>query len=171
MEFIKATTHNKLWESLLESWETECSEYEENLSDYATASLPVLDDLATGTPLRNAGVYVLSNGENHLAACQANAAFLPGYEGRVLRVRHITFAPKFDYDDTIPLDEYTETLVKVFVESINLALDEMPAKHVKFHLRSPTEREYAQEFSDALQDNSSFTKVALKGSWVYLSLV
>jgi hypothetical protein len=171
MIFSKADTNNKLWASLIEAWEAECAEYEENLSDYATASLPVLADLATDTPLKTAGVFVLSEGENHLAACQANVAFLKGYDGRVLRIRHITFSPKFDFDEAVTLEEYTDTLVKVFVKAINLALTEMPAKHVKFHLRSPTEREYANEFSEALQGNSSFSKVAVRGSWVYLSLV
>jgi hypothetical protein len=171
MEFSKATIHNGSWEALLDAWEAECNAYEENLSDYATASLPVLSDLASQTPLKNSGVFVLSHEENQLAVCQANVAFLKGYDGPVLRVRHITFSPRFDYDSDIPLSEYTEALVEVFVHAIQLALTEMPAKHVKFHLRSPTEREYAQAFSDALQGNSAFTKVAAKGSWIYLSLV
>ncbi|UWQ83192.1 hypothetical protein [Leisingera caerulea] len=170
MKLERVTAVNGSWQELMTDWEAQCAEYSENLSDYAIASLPVLAELATGAQLKNAGVYVLKDGANHLAACQANVAFLPGYTGQVLRIRHITLSPSYDFSDDIPLDNYANVLVSIFTGSVELALGEMPAEHAKFHLRSPAEREFADRFVQALEGNSSFENVCLKGSWVYLSI-
>lgn len=166
----RMTSADGSWQGLVRDWEAKCSEYSENLDDYATASFPVMDELATGTQRSNAGVYALKDGENHLAACQVNVAFLPGYTGEVLRVRHITLSPSYDFSDEITLDEYANVLVSIFTGTVDLALDQMPAKHVKFHLRSPAEREFADRFVGALSGNSAFKNVSLIGSWVYLSI-
>lgn len=170
MNLQRISVQDESWQELMADWDAQCSKYSENISDYATASLPVLKDLASEPQMSNAGVFGLKSSANHLAICQANVAFLPGYEGKVLRVRHITMAPSYDFSDTLVLDEYASVLVSIFTETVNLALGQMPAKHVKFHLRSPVEREFGSRFVEALAGNSAFEKVSLAGSWVYLSI-
>lgn len=157
------------WAKLVLQWEAECSDFEEDFSEYAMASLPVLGDLAIAPPRRDAAVYGLSSGNTIEAVCQANSTFLPGYTGKVLRIRHIVLSPRFDYSENIEIADYVKTLIGVFTGAVALAYQEMASEHIKFHLKSPAERAFGAAFTDALQGDTSFTEVAIKGSWIYLS--
>ena len=157
------------WAELIKQWEKQCEGYGESLDDFAVASLPVIEDLARGAQQRYAGAYAYSEGGEYKAACQVNSTFLPKYEGKVLRVRHIVLSPDFDFSDTPTVEDYTNVLVGVFVGAISLTMEEMPSAHVKFHLRSPIERELGQHFTNAISGNAAFKDVAMQGSWIYLS--
>jgi len=168
-KFLKrATEKNGLWDEITLQWEAQCAAYDENFVDYATASLPVLADLAQGPELANQGVYSYCPEGQHLAILQANAAFLPSYTGRVLRIRHIVFAPDFDFGIN-EVDDYIDVLASVFVGSIDLSYGEMSAPHVKFHLRSPAERAFGTAFTTALGKDKAFKEVNMRGAWIYLS--
>lgn len=157
------------WESLCRQWEGECEEFGEEFDEFAPASFPVLDALARGTPFANAGVFaVLENGE-YLAACQINATLLPGYTGKVLRVRHIVFSPRYDLSPDLEVEDYAKTLVGVFGGVIVLSYKNMVASHIKFHLRSPAERQFGTLFKEALEGHGAFSEVAMRGAWIYLS--
>ena len=157
------------WNKLILQWEDECSHYGENYSDFATASLPVLEHLAYSAPLRDASVYGLVQDDKYQVVCQANSTFLPGYQGKVLRVRHIGLSPRFEFSETVDLQDYTTSLIGVFTGALEVAQQDMPADHIKFHLKSPAERAFGNAFTDALEDHDAFTSVAMKGSWIYLS--
>lgn len=159
----------KDWATLVLDWEAECAHFEEDFGDYATASLPVLSDLACSAPRRDAAVYGLQKDGKLDVVCQANSSFLPGHVGKVLRIRHIVLSPRFDFAEDLQIEQYEETLVGVFAGVLSLAYGEMSSDHVKFHLKSPAERSFGQAFTDALKDHDAFTEVAMKGSWIYLS--
>lgn len=157
------------WAQLVLDWEEECGEFEENFEDYAVASLPVLRELACSFPRRDAAVYGLDIAGKLSAVCQANSTFLPGYTGKVLRIRHIVLSPRFDYSEAIEIEDYAEALIGVFSGVLKLANGDMPSAHIKFHLKSPAERSFGNAFTEALKGHEAFTKVDLKGSWIYLS--
>lgn len=169
MKFEKLTTSNGEWQNLVQQWESQCEDYSENFAEYAIASMPVLEELAIGAEQLSAGVFGFKSCDKYAALCHANSSFLPSYDGKVLRIRHIVFSPRFDFSDDVPTDEYIQALVGVFTGAMDLANDEMQSNHVKFHLRSRAEREYGQAFTDALKRHGTFKTVNITGSWIYLS--
>lgn len=174
MERLKRVSQeNGCWQELTLAWEKECGEFQENFEEYAVASMPVLEPLATGTQMTQAGVYAFAPNGRYQAICQANSSFLPGYTGKVLRIRHIVFSPMFDYSDEIDIQTYGNTLVGVFSGVILMSYEDMPAQHIKFHLRSPAEMEFGEQFTKVLKEHeefkNAFTNVNMKGAWIYLS--
>ena len=157
------------WNDLCRQWESECISCSEEFSEFAPASFPVLDKLARGAQLTNAGVFAVPNGENYSAACQANVCLLPGYDGKVLRVRHIVFSPNYDYGENLTLEDYGHALLSVFGGTINLSYEEMMARHIKFHLRSPAELQFGNSFTEFLKGHQAFKEVNMRGAWIYLS--
>lgn len=169
MELQRLSLSDGGWADLCRQWEGECISFGEELSDFALGSFPVLDQLARGPQLASAGVFATSNDSGHPTACQVNVTLLPGYEGKVLRVRHILFSPRYDLDDIGDSEEYARVLVSVFAGAILLSYETMPAEHVKFHLRSPAEMQFGHMFTEVLQEHEVFNKVAMRGAWIYLS--
>ncbi|SLN36174.1 hypothetical protein AQS8620_01286 [Aquimixticola soesokkakensis] len=162
---------NGHWQALTKQWEEECQNYGENFEDYAAASMPILEELASSEPTnRAAGVYAATDGNGkYIAACHANCSHLPGYDGKVLRIRHITFSPDFDFGDSHVLRSYEDALVSVFVGTISLSFNEMKARHIKFHLRSFAEIQFAHRFTEEAEKDGNFKEVKMKGAWIYLS--
>lgn len=168
MPELKRLGHQE-WAKLVLEWEAQSNSFGEDFADHASASMPVLDELANSTPRRDAGVYAYSvNGET-VAILQANAALLPNYHGKVLRVRHIVLSPKYELEDTLKLEDYGDALVGVFAGTIILSQREMAASHIKFHLRSPAERMFGEQFTKVMQSIDGFGECTMKGSWIYLS--
>jgi len=167
--FSRISDRDGSWHELIGQWEAKCEAYGENISDYATASLPLIEDAASSSARVSYGAFAYSENDEYLAACQVNTAFLPGYKGKVLRVRHIVLSPDFDFSSDIVLEDYTNVLVGVFVGAIHLAAKDMPADHLKFHLRSPLERELGEYFTEAMAEDATFTSADIVGSWIYLS--
>lgn len=156
------------WSSVMTEWSRQCDGYEENLEDFATASLPLLEELALGA-FPNAGVFGVFDAASCTALCQANSTFLPGYTGKVLRIRHIVLSPTFDFSSNVSLEDYERALVSVFVGALKVAQGDLPSKHVKFHLRSPLERQLGASFTEAMQQQDHFSLVDMRGAWIYLS--
>lgn len=160
----------KDWQKLMVEWEECASAFGEDISDYAVASMPVLEDLATGATYKKKGVFSFNEDGETKSVFQANLARLPGYTGEVLRVRHIVLSPRFDYDNNVEIDEYARTLAGTFAGAVGISIAKMPAQHIKFHLKSPAERAYGHLFTEALKDlTSEFSDVSMHGSWIYLS--
>lgn len=159
------------WENIVTEWEAQCSDFGEDFKDYATASLPVLEKLANQTPRAKEAVYSLTDEEGRSrAVLQANSTLLPKYDGMVLRIRHIVLAPCYDFsDDEDIVAQYKDVLVGVFSDTLRIADEDMPSQHVKFHMKSPAEREFGKLFTAELQKTDSFAMSAMKGSWIYLS--
>jgi len=103
------------------------------------------------------------------AMCQLNVAFLPGYTGKVLRVRHIIHSPMFDFDEGKTVDDYVNVLADIFSGVLSASEGEMLAPHVKFHFRSPAERSFFNTLQDILSKRPIFAGVEMRGAWLYIS--
>jgi hypothetical protein len=169
--FSRISTENGQWPELIRQWELECERYDEALDDYATASIPTVRPLAEQAQTHSAGVYALKSGDSFLGLCQLNVALLPGYDGRVLRVRHIVHSPKFDFDADVPIEEYVSFLAGVLVGVFTVSDNDMQAPYVKFHFKSPAEKAFFAQLQVAIKKIKGVDEVALKGSWLYIKKV
>lgn len=168
VHFVKLSAGGDTWEKLLEDWERQALDLGEQFDrDVYPNSLfsPLLD-----ANEKNAGIFALKSGNTFLAACQLNAAYLPGYAEPVLRMRHLTVCPTLDLSDDGG-EAYGKALVDVFFEVVNLCMGEdgMSAKHIKFHLPSPSDRQFFAAVGRILQGRNVFGSVESKGAWLYIS--
>jgi hypothetical protein len=168
MEFIRVSVQNGHWDSLLNQWEESCTEFDEPFSDYATGSLPILRPLAEKDQVNSSGVFALKDDSRYHGICQLNSAHLKGYTGKVLRVRHIVHAPRYDFSVDVELDDYATLLSGIFKGVIDVSNEEMHSPDVKFHFTSPAERQFFTEFNTALKGHKVFDKVDMAGSWLYI---
>jgi hypothetical protein len=129
--------------------------------------MAVLDELVR-TPKPWAGAYALKVGGRYQAICQANSTRLPGYAGRVLRVRHIVLAPAFDFGD-YSVKDYSRVLVSLFTCIYALSRKGLPSAHIKFHLASPADLQFFSMMGNALGKVDVFKSVEMKGAWLYIT--
>lgn len=168
-EFVKLNNGDGSWVELLKQWETETEKLGEDFDIFQMSSLPVLKGLAEGDGERWAGVYGLKSEENgYEAACQLNSAFLPGYEGRVLRVRLMVLSPELEYGD-YPIEKYIRTVSELFFGTYTVSCKELQSDHIKFHLRSPADRQFFTNLGIALGEQAIFESVQIRGSWLYIT--
>lgn len=158
---------NGLWDTLRTNWRDECEALDEEFESYSTASMQVLSDLAT-SPSKHAGVFVMRDEGRLHAVFQANNAFLPKYDGRVLRIRHIIVSPEYDFGQ-LDEDAYRELLTGIFTSVVKLAKNGMLANHIKFHLRSPSDVYFFRSVWRELGQEQVFSSVEMRGAWLYLS--
>ena len=169
--FSRVSRDNGQWSDLLNQWESECGKFEENFDEYAPATIDVLRPLAEETQIAHSGVYAFSKESDYMAMCQLNVAYLPGYPGKVLRVRHILYSPRFDFDAALAIEDYAAVLTGVFIGVLRSSDTDMLARHIKFHFRSPAEREFYSVLKEHLKDTSVFEHIDLRGAWLYITKV
>lgn len=156
------------WQRLLDEWGRQCAQYGESLDNYASATMPVLEQLAAA-PEATAGVYGVEKDGEIGAICQLNCTPLPGYPSPVLRVRFLTVSPKYDLGD-IAISEYGDLLVEAFFGVFTMSVDKtMGAKFINFHLRSPSDRPFFQAIGHGLAKVPHFETVKMAGSWLYVT--
>lgn len=157
------------WPEFERDWQSQCENFGEDFSQYAVGSLPVLRDIASKDD-RDSSVYGLRAEDGSFASVvMVNRTLLPNYTGQVLRVRHLLMSPSHDFGEHT-IDDYAAILSRTFSRTVHLAFTTMPARHVKFHLRSPADRQFFSSALTALSDFDMFSDVAMRGSWLYLSL-
>lgn len=162
---------NNVWNRVKSCWREQCDEHGEEFELYARSSMSVLDELAT-SPSKSAKVYVLSRkiGDElePLVVFQANVTPLPGFDGKVLRIRHMILSPKCDYGD-IGAEEYKNILVETFARATDLGKGELRAQHVKFHFKTPSDLYFFREMRPSLEKESEFKDVKAYGAWISFS--
>lgn len=165
---VKLSSNGDSWSDLLDDWERQATDLGENF-DRDVYPNSLFSPLLNGGD-KNAGIFALKSGGTFLAACQLNAAYLPNYTEPVLRMRHLTVCPTLDLSDDGG-ESYGRALVDVFFEVVNLCMEEgdMAAKHIKFHLPSPADRQFFAAVGRALQGKNVFGSVESKGAWLYIS--
>lgn len=168
-DLVKLTVKDGSWPKLEDQWRTLCTEFDEDFKTYALDAMPVLQELAANHQ-KDAGVYALVRDGGEIdAVCQAHATHLPGYTGKVLRVRHLLLSPYFDFGD-YPIEQYVEVLSRMFGFTVKLGVSSLRSEHVKFHLRSPADRQFFEASLNVLRSVGPFDAVQIRGSWLYLTV-
>lgn len=78
-------------------------------------------------------------------------------------------SPTLDYGE-LPIEAYAWVMSRMFSRTVYLAIKDMPSEHVKFHMRSPADRQFFQSALSTLKDLEIFSNVAMRGAWLYLTL-
>lgn len=160
---------NGLWKAVQKEWHQQCEDYEEDVDNYASASMPVLQALSE-TPTRRAKVFVLlDEGHKPHAVFQANSARLPGFEGFVLRIRHLVLSPEYDYGKH-EIEDYKTLLASCFGHACELARTSMQSDHVKFHFRTSADLYFFKAAYPSLLEEPAFKDVIMYGAWLSLGL-
>ena len=167
MSLVKLSVQDGSWEKLRADWKEQCEGYGQDFDEFAYATFNVLGPLATHGHAK-AEVYGFHVGTDCWVICEANHTQLPGYDGYVLRVRNMTFAPRFDFDD-VGVDSYGKALTGLFGGILALSHAVRAAPHIKFHLRSPADRTFFQALTEPLLKIPLFDVVEVKGAWLYVT--
>jgi hypothetical protein len=167
-EFIRLNAKLGSWNNFVEDWKQQCASLDEDFSTYELEPIGVVRDLAEGVCRSDAAAYALHDGSIFAAMCQINLTPLPGYNGDVLRVRMLYLSPHYEYGE-YSLDDYSKLIIDIFYNIIKLSNGAMPSRHIKFHLRSPADRQFFATFGNALDAAGVFASVAIHGAWLYIT--
>ncbi|KAA0570497.1 hypothetical protein [Azospirillum sp. Sh1] len=165
---IQVSCKDGSWQALLSDWQRQCEEFSEDFNSFLGASLSVVSDLAEGPGEKDAGVFALKTDDKYSALCQLNSTYLPGYQGKVLRARMIVFSPEFEFG-AYPTERYADELVNLLDGVIQISNDVLPSDHIKFHLRSPSDRAFFSTLGTALGAQKALKKVDSRGMWLYIT--
>jgi hypothetical protein len=78
-------------------------------------------------------------------------------------------SPHYDLSD-IPLETYATIVVDMFFNVISLSNSGPTlAPHVKFHFRSPADRQFFLSLGGALDKHRLFNSIETRGSWLYMT--
>jgi len=166
-EVIRLLTSDGTWEAFKQDWEAQCAAYDEEFSSYAEGTFSIVSDLATQEGAA-AGLFAVKINGTHVSMCQLNRASIPGYSSPVLRVRFMTLSPEYDYGDKA-VEEYADVLVTTFAAVLAISKAVMEARHVKFHLKSPADRQFFAMLGKGLSDSDMFHSVQVRGAWLYVT--
>ncbi len=158
------------WSEFLDNWKRQCHDFGEDFSSYVPTTLPILaQQIEDCVNDKWSGVYGVQNSEEEYeAVCFLNGAYIPNFTGRVLRVRHLILAPKYDFGDYSE-DEYARLLSTVFEGVLQESDSNLECQHVKIHFRSPADVAIFRNFGEKLNNLSHFSSVKMVGSWLFVS--
>jgi len=168
---MKKLSHNDgSWANLLQEWTEQCHGFSEDFSAYAPAAIQVLEQQVELTEREKwNGVFALEDADGAtVAICFLNAAFIKGFTGRVLRVRHVLLSPRSDFGE---YDEawYSETLGRLFEEILVVSDNIMQCNHVKIHFGSPADLALFSRMKPTLVASAHFASVNMHGAWLSLT--
>lgn len=156
------------WDGMVQHWSSECAAHGEMFEQYASATIATLESLVEEEK-EDAGVFAFAeSGSKVHAILQANSTHLPGYEGRVLRVRHLITSPAYDFGD-FSVADYSRLLSSVFARVVSLSAGEMPSDHIKMHLRSPADIQFFRNVGQSISQSRFFSAVTMHGAWLYFT--
>ena len=170
MKLARLNKADGSWETLDNQWKREFEAYEDDYSSYAQASLGTLrDQCDNGDASGDTGVFALIDCEKRIhAASFLNNTLLKGFDGKVLRVRHLILSPYYDFEE-LQLEDYGSILADYFVSLIECSDSVMKSQHIKIHYRSPYDRTFFASFGMTMRSAGRFQTVASKGMWLHLT--
>ena len=163
------TTQGGEWDAVESQWADVCQVHGDTLDDYAISSLPVLRETAQTSDASTKAMGLFDDEGRCHAVCFANRAAIKGYAEPVLRIRHLLLAPEYDYG-TLNATQYATALTATFAAAVALAFSGLPARHVRFHLRSPADIAFFGAIATTLGNLPLFETVQMRGAWLYLDL-
>ena len=158
------------WSELLSQWSDQCHAYGEDFQSFVPETIDLLGNLVDEcTGSKWDGVYGSRDGDGSFQAiCFVNPAFIPNYNGRVLRVRHVLLSPRSDLGE-FDAEWHARTLGELFERIIELSDGELPCPHVKFHFRSPADLALFRRVKEELLKSDHFDDVRSVGAWLILT--
>lgn len=168
-QFLRLLGSDGTWDRFEANWRAQCENFSEDFEQFSPSSLEVLRAEAL-SPTKDTGIYaLLSEGGNFDAVVMGNSVYIPGYQEKVLRIRHLLLSPFFDFGD-YGIETYSKVLSRMVARTISLAMGDMPSPHIKFHLRSPGDREFFAVAAEVFQNLDDFYDVAIRGAWLHMSI-
>jgi hypothetical protein len=174
MPLIELLKSNGSYDRMKDGWREQCEAAGEEFQYYAQGTFLVLDPLAAN-PERRSGIFAVQRGDDlPEVICQANCTPLPGHPDPVLRIRMVTMCPDLDFGTVAtPQVRYIDNLVDLFFGIIELSQtdsrDDMLAREIKFHLRSPEDFNFFRAVRGSLAKISRFESVEMRGAWLYIT--
>jgi hypothetical protein len=157
------------WAALTKQWEQQCHKLDEDFQTYLPDTIKLLGELVEQTKgNQHDGVFAHVDSGQYRGICFMNGAFIPGYTGRVLRVRHVILAPDYDYGDYDERD-FAEILGGFFENIIDTSENVIICNHVKIHFRSPADVAVFRRFSEEMSKFEHFSSVLMKGAWLMIT--
>lgn len=170
MELVRLDLSDGTWDAFEQNWREICEGLGEDFDEYAMSSYTTLkDECDDENTDKDSGVFALKAKDNIFhAACFLNCTQLKGYTGKVLRVRHLILSPYYDFSD-LSEGEYSDIFSQCFHGVMKASNNELEAKHIKIHYRSPYDRTFFSAFALALKSSQSIANIESKGMWLYLT--
>ncbi|NTF43056.1 hypothetical protein [Rhizobium rhizogenes] len=168
-EFVRLLEDDGTWQAFQDDWRAQCEPFEEDFDTYAEATFSAVREIIEKEK-KKAGVFALRIEGKHVAMCQINTAAIPRYDAPVMRVRFITLSPEFDLAEK-EIEDYANVMVELLTQVVILSRTsgEMKTRYIKFHLRSPADRQFFTAFGKGLHESKYFDNVATQGAWLYIS--
>lgn len=167
IELVRLRIADGTWAEFEENWKLQCDGFGEDFEYYQTGPLSYVRDLAE-TEQKCAAAYAMKVRTDYAAMCQLNVGRLPHTMGVTLRVRMMYMSPYFDYGD-YDISEYALTLSRLVNEVVKISNGEMGSDHIKFHLRSPADRQFFAMYGQILDESNLFESVKTAGTWLYIT--
>ena len=165
MKFRQVTAEDGSWDDLCRQWDGKCREHGGTIEDFGP--IDIFTDLVQRNK-KDAGVFaVVDDHGEYLAACQLNVTPLPGFPKPVLRVRHITICPRYDFED-VSVEEYGKVLATTFVGITFASKEPYASTRIHIHLKSPADRQFFALAGQGLEKHGLFKSAVAKGMWLYL---
>lgn len=170
LELVRVNKRDGSWAALEDQWRQQCENHGEDYDTYAEASLGTLHDECDDGQIDPAsGVFALRDtaGGFH-CACFLNSTLLKGFNGKVLRVRHLILSPHYDFAD-LSIERYSDILSSYFSQLIAVSKTTLPSDHIKLHYRSPYDRTFFATFALNMRGTGVIKNVESVGMWLHIT--
>ena len=79
-----------------------------------------------------------------------------------------TLAPKYDFG-IFEVKDYAKILMGIFAGVLELSMERLQARYLKFHLRSPADSNFYSALEAAFEEHPAFELVEVRGMWLYVT--
>lgn len=167
MKIKRLLVQDASWKAFEEDWTNQCAKTEDEFGNFCPASINVIRACSEAKD-PNEWAIGITDGEKFVAAAIAIRANQKPHRGHVLRIREVTVCPELDYG-ILPESLYGDTLIGLLNGAINLSETGLKAKHIKMHLRSPTDLAFFKAVGSSLDKSGVFEDVEAHGAWLTIS--
>lgn len=155
------------WQELVNQWQAQCSDFEENFEDYRASTIGSLEKVANSNN-ENRGAFGLRGSDGvFLAVCFLNLTVQKGFDGAVLRVLDLIVAPRYDFQ-ALELADYSSLLAALLARIYEKSNTTMLSRHIKLHFPSPTDVALIAPFGTQFADNEKVV-VQTQGMWLSIT--
>lgn len=167
MQVVRLQASDGTLKAFEDDWANQCEVVDEEYCNYGVSTLDPIREFAGANSDKEWAIAIKSKDRFVAAAC-AIRTMQKGFVGWVLRIRMVTVCPLLDYGN---LDEnaYIDTLIGILNGALKLSESDLPAEHIKLHLRSPTDAVFFRAFGNTLDSKGVFAATEAHGAWLTIS--